>query len=178
VLNWSAKLEIYFELVQTKNLLLRTPENEDAWAVFVIHSDPETNRYNPSGPMKNLNEATKSLQEWIQDWENNGFGYWSVLDSSTCEIIGVGGIRRMHYNGRDVLNLYYRFSPKSWGRGYATELARTAVNLAGRYLPGLPIVARIRPSNVASIRVAEKAGLKHTHELYTSEYVVLTLGWR
>jgi [ribosomal protein S5]-alanine N-acetyltransferase len=167
----------HFEHVQTERLILRTPRNEDIEAVFAIHGDPETNRFNPNGPMKSIDEAIERVEQWLQDWERNGFGYWSILSSHDCEIIGFGGLRRIQWAGRDVLNLYYRLSTKSWGKGYATELAQTAVDLARRYLPEFPVVARIHPTNSASIRVAERVGLKHMPELDTSEYMILTIGW-
>lgn len=60
--------------------------------------------------------------------------------------------------GRD-LNLYHRFVPEAWGRGYASEVARYAVQWAASTHPGLPVLARTRPGNIASRHVAEAVGL-------------------
>lgn len=80
-----------------------------------------------------------------------------------------------------MLNLYYRLTPGVWGQGYATELARTAVILARTYLPQLPVVARIRPANIPSIRTAERAGLQRRPDLDTenmdTEHSIFALGW-
>jgi RimJ/RimL family protein N-acetyltransferase len=92
------------------------------------------------------------------------------------EIIGFGGIERQVWRERDVLNLYYRFTPGAWGRGYATELARTAVALARTHLSTWPVVARIRAKNIPSIRTAERAGLMRRPDLDT-EHIVFALGW-
>lgn len=70
------------------------------------------------------------------------------------------------------MNLYYRFSPKAWGHGYATELACVAVKMAHEYIPDLSVVARVRPSNKPSLRVAEKNGLQHCRELDSDEHMV------
>ncbi len=75
-----------------------------------------------------------------------------------------------------MLNLYYRFTPSAWGKGYATELARTAVALAREHLPQWPVIALTRVENTASIRTAERAGLLRRSDLDT-EHVVFALGW-
>ncbi len=116
------------------------------------------------------------MQRWLSDWQDDGYGYWAVILPSVKEVIGFGGVSRMHWRDRDVLNLYYRFTPSAWGQGYATEMAQTAVSLARTHLPQLPIVARIRDINVPSKRVAERAGLQRRPDLDT-EHVIFALGW-
>ncbi len=171
------KLHTVFERYQTKRLILRSPLKEDVSAVFAIHGEPQTNRFNPHGPMKSLTEAMERLDAWRNNWMNDGFGYWSVLDTQSSEILGFGGIRRMQWADRNVLNLYYRFSTKSWGQGYATEVASTAVELAREYLSEFPVIARISPVNTPSINVAERIGMKRNAEISNSEYSIFTLGW-
>lgn len=54
----------------------------------------------------------------------------------------------------------YRFDPSTWGRGYATEATAALVHWARESLPGEIVVARIRPTNLASQRVATRVGLR------------------
>jgi RimJ/RimL family protein N-acetyltransferase len=161
-----------FEKVRSENLLLRMPKPEDLRDVFSIESDPATNKYRPAGSMKDLNEAKETLERWRNDWFTYGYGYWSVVLPSHAEVIGIGGIARDRWKEQDVLNLYYRFSPNAWGHGYATELARIAVNMADEHLPDLPVIARIRFVNTPSRRVAERIGLRHCPELDSAEHMV------
>lgn len=163
-----------FERVRTENLFLRIPKPEDLHSVFSIEGNPETNKYRPAGPMKDLSEAEETLGGWRNHWRTYGYGYWTVVLPSTSEIIGFGGIRQEHWQGQNILNLYYRFSPKAWGRGYATELAGTADRMADVYLPDLPVVARVRPVNRPSIRVAERIGLRHCSELDSDEHIAFS----
>lgn len=83
----------------------------------------------------------------------------------------------MEWSGRQVLNLYYRYGPESWGKGYATEVAREAIKVANIHLPELPVIARTRPTNVSSMRVAERVGLIRRPDLDTSEHVVYVTWW-
>ena len=171
-----AELAAIFGEVQTERLVLRRLQAGDGPAMFAIHGDPETNRHNPRGPDPDLSTSEETLRRWLQDWENDGYGYWAVTFPHAEDVIGFGGIGRFTWRDRDALNLYYRLTPGVWGRGYATELARAAVNFARTYLPQLPVVARTRPGNIASIRTAEKAGLRRRPDLDT-EHIVFALGW-
>ncbi len=174
-------LSAIFDEVQTERLVLRRPRIEDGPAMFAVHGDPATNRYNPAGTDADLATSEEALREWRQHWEDNGFGYWAVMLSNTTKVVGFGGVMHVLWPKRDVLNLYYRLTPGVWGQGYATELARTAVTLARTYLPQWPVVARIRPANIPSIRTAERAGLQRRPDLDTenmdTEHIIFALGW-
>jgi len=58
---------------------------------------------------------------------------------------------------------FYRFVPDVWGRGYATEAATAAIAWGTENQPSTPILARVRPDNVASQNVALKVGLLRDH---------------
>lgn len=172
-----ADLARIFGEVRTARLVLRRPHADDGSAVFRVHGDPETNRYNPHGPHADLAASEETLQMWLRGWDEDGYGYWAVTLPPQGEIIGFGGVRRFEWRDRDVLNLYYRFAPSAWGHGYAAEMARTAVELARAHVPGLPVVARMRPPNLPSIRTAERAGLVRRADLDSAEHVIYALGW-
>ncbi|MFF4773572.1 GNAT family N-acetyltransferase [Microtetraspora fusca] len=77
------------------------------------------------------------------------------------EVLGFGGLRFHELEGEEVLNLYYRFRPSAWGRGYAPEMAAAALAVGRERFPGVPIVAIIRDSNLPSLKVAERIGMRH-----------------
>jgi RimJ/RimL family protein N-acetyltransferase len=64
-----------------------------------------------------------------------------------------------------VLNLFYRFAPACWGQAIASEAATAVVRWAEANQPGQPVIARVRPDNIASQRVAERAGLIRAEHL-------------
>ncbi|WP_339184171.1 GNAT family N-acetyltransferase [Oceanobacillus sp. FSL W7-1293] len=173
----NALIKKVFEQVKTENLILRKPSEADAYAVLEIEGDPKTNTYRPSGPMKNIEEALEKIELWNKDWITHGYGYWMISERKGSDVIGIGGVRNINWQGREVLNLYYRFSPKVWGRGYAAEVARYSVYLAREHLSELPIISRVRPSNIPSLRVAEKSGLVRHLSLDSAEHIVFTSGW-
>ncbi|WP_375769223.1 GNAT family N-acetyltransferase [Archangium gephyra] len=151
----------HFERTTTERLLLRRLQESDLDAVFTIHADPETNRFSRSGPVRSLDAARELLALWLEDWARLGVGYWAVerLDAPGT-VVGFSGVRHKQLEGQTVLNLAYRFSPQWWGSGYATEVARVALTLARKHIPDVPVVALIDVDNVASLRVAERLGMR------------------
>ena len=155
-----------FENVSTERLLLRPFRESDLDVIFTLHRDPETNRYNPNGPMRTMDDARARLALWLNDWSERGVGYWAVeRREAPGVVVGVGGVRHKEFEqpalrGQHVLNLAYRFSPSAWGSGYATEVSRAALELAPRHIPGVPVVAIIHQMNAPSIRVAERLGMR------------------
>jgi len=123
---------------------------------MAIHGDPATNRFNPKGP-SSLQDCRELLAQWVEHWEVHGFGYWAaVLRDDPETIIGFGGVRRSVEQGG--LNLYFRFTPSSWGQGYATELGSAALDMAGKLDCG-PVRAQVRASNTPSQRTLARLGM-------------------
>jgi RimJ/RimL family protein N-acetyltransferase len=146
--------------MRTERLRLTRPVATDAPEVFAILADPYTVEHNPSDRLENRGEAAELVARWVRHWEEHGFGYWCVREPGSDRIIGYAGVKRMVMHGRLVLNLVYRFVPDVWGRGFATEAAAAVVSKALDEMPAVTIVARVRPDNRPSQRVALKAGLQ------------------
>lgn len=177
ILRLKARTRKCFENAETERLVLRRIARNDLGDIFRLHSDPETNRYNPRGPMEDIDAAWARLDVWLSDWRKDGFGYWAIVFKDDNRMNGIGGVKKIDFNNRAVLNLYYILSPEKWGRGFATELVAKAVEIAGSCLPSYPVVARVREKNVPSRKVAEKAGLKRNESQDTGEHLTYSLNW-
>lgn len=147
-------------------LVYRIPRPDDAERLFSIYGDPRTNLFNPAGPMADFAQAQALLSRWIEHWARHQYGTWAIASSCAPEhILGFGGIATHHYLAEQRINLGYRFAVEAWGRGYATQLGRDALEHAFKQL-GLPEVhGLVRPDHGASIRVLEKIGMQLCGEL-------------
>ncbi|HYD78865.1 MAG TPA: GNAT family N-acetyltransferase [Paucimonas sp.] len=146
--------------IETARLVLRRPESADLEALFDIHGDPETNRFNPSGPMPSRQKAVEVLEAWLAHWEGAGFGYWSVCKrDDAAQVIGFGGVMNKTIDGREGLNLYFRFRPSAWGSGYANEMAQAALDFTFNTLEREPVWGLVRPSNLPSRKALERLGM-------------------
>jgi ribosomal-protein-alanine N-acetyltransferase len=156
------------EELLTARLSLRRPTAADIDAIFEIHSDPRACIHNPSDRLTQHEGAEELYQRWNEQWERCGYGYWVVRRSGSDLQLGFCGIKPMELNGVKVLNLFYRFAPSAWGQGLAGEAAPAVAAWASRQVPDLPLIARVRPANVASQRVAIRAGLTRAGHLDTT----------
>ena len=159
------ELRAAFSPVHTDRLLLRAVSESDADASFAIHGDPATYRFHPNGVTRSREQSAAQLVRWQREWSELGFGFWAVRLAVDERVVGFGGLTRRTFHKRPVLNAYYRFAPRVWGHGYATEMTRAALRLAERLLPELPVLVRTRPANLAARGVAENLGLKRAPEL-------------
>ncbi|MEU4238356.1 GNAT family N-acetyltransferase [Actinoplanes sp. NPDC026619] len=154
--------------VLTERMSLRRPLLSDADAVLRIHSDRLACEHNPGDMIFSRTEAVVRCRAWIAHWERHSFGYRVLRRRDSEHVIGFCGVKLMRLpgHGLTVLNLFYRLEPAAWGFGLAGEAAVAVVgSVAGQ---PYPVIARVRPGNVASARVAARAGLSRAEHLDTA----------
>ena len=142
---------------RTDRLVLDHVHESDIDQWHRIHADARVWTHFPSGRHTSRDATEEFVRTSIADWHVAGLGYWSIREEPDGPIIGCGGCRLVH--DLDRWNLYYRFAPECQGRGYASEVARTAVTAANEVDPARPVVAYMLEHNTASWRVAERIGL-------------------
>jgi ribosomal-protein-alanine N-acetyltransferase len=97
--------------------------------------------------------------------------WWSIVEQSSGEFIGLSAILEKDIEGQTVFDLGYFLLPPFWSQGYATEASRRVVAYAFEEL-GLPsLVAIIDPRNQASQSVALKLGMQLEQEVLRSDGV-------
>ncbi len=153
------------EELLTARLSLRRPTPDDIGLIFAINSDPRTCLHNPSDALGCREDAEELFERWNEHWQRFGFGYWVVHCRVSGARFGFCGIKFTRLRERMVLNLFYRLDPDVWGSGLASEAATAVVTWATGNLPEHPVIARVRPENLASQRVAARAGLVRAEHL-------------
>lgn len=154
-------------LPENSRLYLRPVNASDVDDLFRIYGDPATNMFNPAGPYPDISHARNVLARWLSHWENYKFGNWAIAQKKNPErIIGFGGLSIISYDDTPIMNLGYRFSTESWGKGLATEFAKYAVSYGFGILKLNEISAVVRPNHLASQKILTKAGLRYARDIH------------
>lgn len=95
-------------------------------------------------------------------WPLLGYGYWAIREKASGRYVGDLGFADFHRNIepsiRGVPEAGWALATWAQGNGYATEALATALAWLDAQQRFERSVCLIAPTNVASIRVAEKAG--------------------
>jgi RimJ/RimL family protein N-acetyltransferase len=145
--------------LETDRLRLRQFRESDLDAYARIAADAETMRFVARGEPFDREQAWRSLGYVLAHWQIRGFGLWAAEEKATGALIGrIGLLRREGWRG---VELSWIVARERWGNGFATEGARASLAYAFDTLAARRVISLIRPENAASIRVAEKLGLRH-----------------
>lgn len=151
---------------QTERLLLRPPTPEDRAFYHAHFTSPEVERWLRPSPLPPFNSG--ALDELIEGdqahWTDHGFGPWVLIEKKSGAFAGRGGLHWTTVEEIAMVELAWSIEPHLHGNGYATEMANEAIEWA-RELEFDELIALVLPANVASRRVAEKVGGKHTAEV-------------
>ena len=139
------------ERIATNRLVLAQPTADDLPAYVTVAG---------------AEDAAREHKDAVAHWRAHGFGPWLI--EADGEPVGV---LEIHYAGPGVTGIEPHEIEVGWtivetrrGEGLASEAGRAALDDAfERARPNHHgwIVAYIRPDNAASIRVAEKLGMRH-----------------
>ncbi len=143
---------------RTARLWLDAAVEDDVDDLHTIHADPATWSHFPSGRHMTRAQSAAMVAGDEARWTEHGLGYWSVRTVDGGPVVGRGGCSVPAWC--PWWNLYYRLSPAVHARGYATELAATALKAAHAVDPDRPVIAYLLEHNVASRRTAERVGLR------------------
>lgn len=144
----------------TERLRLSRPVPADLDEIFAIHADPRVWTHYPSLRHDDTVPTLAMMRFWEQSWAEAGLGSWVARLRTTGEVIGVGGCT---LRSGELWNVGYRIAAAHHGQGYATEIARAAVERARGIAPERPLVAFLVEHNRASAHVAEKLGFALVH---------------
>jgi len=141
----------------TARLALRPRRPADLDAVMALNADPQVMRFiaAPGSPaMGRESVAARSFAH-----VEAGLGYWSVFATGDEPPLGYVGLIPQG-EGRDGVQLSYRFAPRAWGHGYAGEAAARLLRYGFEALALARIALLTHPDNVASCRLAERLGFR------------------
>lgn len=162
---------IFFE---TPRLILRDWKDSDLEIFQQMNNDPVAMEYF----LKRLSfEESELLMERIKlELQERGYGLYAVELKKSNEFIGFTGF---HYTDIDIdfapcIEISWRYTPKAWGYGYATEAAKACIeyaieNLDFKELYSFTFILNKRSENVMKKLEMKRVG-NFQHPLVPDEH--------
>jgi len=144
--------------LETERLTLRMFREEDFESYAEICADTEVMRYLNNGKPFSRLESWRQMAYLVGHWQLRGYGHWAIEEKASGQMIGRIGF--LNPEGWPGFEIGWTLGRKFWGKGYAIEGARRALQYAFTELDRDHVISLIHPENLASIRVAEQLGEK------------------
>ena len=92
-------------------------------------------------------------------WQIRGYGEWALEEKSSARFVGRVGF--IYPDGWPGFEIGWALMRDSWGKGYATEGARRALQYGFGELGRGHVISLIHPDNLRSAAVATRIGERH-----------------
>jgi RimJ/RimL family protein N-acetyltransferase len=145
--------------LDTARILIRERTLADLESCLDMDRDPEVTRH-IAGPWRDPVAHRQFVTFRITREYPPGLGYWSIRErTDPNRFVGWVLLIPDHGSGPDV-EIGWRLVRSAWGRGIATEAARTLVKHAFETVRLPRVIADIAAENQASLHVAQKLGME------------------
>lgn len=162
-------------VVETERLILRHFTPEDADDNYRINTDSENMRFMGRQP-DSVEFERYHIRRHIADYyDRHGFGLWAAVLKEDNQLIGRCGLLYQPVEDTQEVEVTYLIDRRLWGKGLATEAAREVLKLGFERYKLPRIVAVINPENVASVRVAEKIGMKYERDVRFKDFGIVAM---
>lgn len=145
-------------IVKTPRLILRELQDKDFDFLFRIFNDPEVMKFYDG--LRNEDQTRSWMKLTYENYHKYGHGKWIIEDALSSKALGHTGLLKIKVDGIEETELGYFLSRDAWGKGYATEAAQAAMMVGFDKFNFPKIISAINPSNLPSIEVALRIGMK------------------
>ncbi|WP_336082035.1 GNAT family N-acetyltransferase [Thalassospira sp. CH_XMU1448-2] len=130
----------------------------DIGDLFAFLGDPVAMRFTHCD--KTIDDCERRLSAFEARRKSDGFAPWVIRLRQDQRIIGWGGLYIDPFDPDWGQELGYFFNPDFWGQGYATELAKTAIDHA-RHQTAIPVLtAFAHHENRSSAKLLRRLGFE------------------
>ncbi len=164
-------------LVETERLTLKPITVENSKRLFDIYSNPEVCKYFDIEPYKDLFEAEKQINSWINQAKEGKQYRFSISYNNI--VVGTCGIYSI-YNHQNRASIGYDLDPEYWGKGIMTEALSIFLQVLKKDFKIHRIQGTVLPNHIASKKLLQRLGFIYEgtllgYEKWKGEYVDLEM---
>jgi ribosomal-protein-alanine N-acetyltransferase len=160
-------------ILETARLMLRPFNYQDFNILYPLLSDPQVMAHSRDGALDIIGTKNYLDKRIIKPFIKQGWGRYALFNKFDGDFIGFCGLT-VHTldDNQEYVELGYKIIKKFWGQGYASEAAICIINYAKDVLGIKEIISIIEPSNLASIKIAQKVGLSFWKKSFFNNEIV------
>lgn len=147
-------------VIQTERMQLRQWLPSDLAPFAALNADPEVTRYFPAPLSRETSDAmAQRCQALITE---RGWGLWAVETLAHGEFIGMIGLHipSAALPFAPCVEIGWRLARAHWGKGYATEGAQAALELAFSAIDLTEVVSFTSIHNLRSQQLMQRIGMQ------------------
>jgi RimJ/RimL family protein N-acetyltransferase len=147
--------------LRTERLLLRRWRPEDSEPFAQLNADPQVMEHFPATLTRA--QSDELIERIERSFAADGFGAWAVELPGSIPLAGFVGLWRQNDERlpfAPAVEIGWRLSRESWGRGIATEAASAAIGFGFGELGLEEIVSFTTVANTRSRAVMERLGMR------------------
>lgn len=156
--------------LETEHLILRDLLPADINGMYELDSSPVVHEYLGKNPITSKSQAIDNIQIIREQYRDRGIGRFAAIEKSSGDFIGWSGLKfntgdkETIGEKRDFYDIGYRFIPRYWGKGYATESSVATLEFGFKNLQLEIICGAAEIGNIASNKVLQKIGLQYLEQ--------------
>jgi RimJ/RimL family protein N-acetyltransferase len=151
-------------MISTERLILREWRDDDLAPFAAMNACPRVREYFCETLTREESDA--QVETIRAEFAEKGYGLFALELKATGEFIGFTGLHHLEIDVHftPAVEVGWRLAEEHWGKGYAPEAARAALDFGFNTVGLEEIVAMTVPANKNSRRVMEKLGMTYDPE--------------
>ena len=156
--------------LETERLILREFRESETEGIFELDSNAEVHKYLGNNPITTYKQAEDIITFFEEQYKEIGIGRFAAFEKESGEFIGWSGLKlntgeKEELNGfTDFIDIGYRFIPRFWGKGYASESAFACLDFGFKEMNYDIIYGAADVENIGSNKILQKIGLQFVNE--------------
>jgi ribosomal-protein-alanine N-acetyltransferase len=147
-------------IIKSTRLILTEITWADLENIHLLHSYPEVDEFNTLGIPENIDKTREVIQPIINEQllSKRHHLSWKIETIAPVSFIGLAGMVLSSEKFKQG-EIYYKFMPSSWGKGYGTEVSKALIKSGFEDFNLHRIGAGVAIENKQSIKILEKSGM-------------------